>query len=399
MTNTSQRLACHLLRGGRVFSPVDQGQQDVLLVGGRIAAMAEHIDSHSVAALEPVIIDAGGHWLVPGLVDSLAHITGGGGEDGYASRTPELNISRAIEAGVTSMIGCLGTDATTRSLADLLAKARGLGEYGLSCWCHTGSYEVPVRTITGSIQDDLILIDRFIGVGEIAIADHRGAQPSVHELARLASEARRAGLLSGKAGIVSIHTGDGSDHFELINGVVSQTRIPRSQFYPTHVNRTEAVFQAGLDYAHLGGLVDFTTSTTPALIDQGEVPAAQAVKRMLDRGVPLEQITLSSDAQASLPAFDADGLLTGLEMADMRSLWQSVREGISEQAIEPAKMLATATLNPARILGLHNKGRLAVGMDADLLMIDPDTMAIDSVFGAGRLLMRNGELQVRGKFE
>ena len=69
---------------------------------------------------------------MPGFIDGHVHMTGGGGEGGYATRTPELSLSDAIRGGVTTIVGCLGTDGVTRSLAALLAKARALDEEGIS---------------------------------------------------------------------------------------------------------------------------------------------------------------------------------------------------------------------------------------------------------------------------
>ncbi|MDQ3038909.1 MAG: beta-aspartyl-peptidase, partial [Pseudomonadota bacterium] len=130
------------------------------------------------------VVDAGGRIVCPGFVDSLVHVSGGGGEGGFATRTPALiDPQEALRSGITTVIGALGTDDVTRSLADLLAACRALTEKGLSAYSLTGSYQIPVTTLTGSIRSDLVLIQDMIGVGEIAIADHRGSHPTVDELA------------------------------------------------------------------------------------------------------------------------------------------------------------------------------------------------------------------------
>jgi beta-aspartyl-dipeptidase (metallo-type) len=381
-----------LIRGVHVFSPDDLGKKDIFMAGGRILAMAEQLHTADFAGLVPELIDGHGFRAIPGLVDSLTHIAGGGGEDGFASRTPPMPVEHAVRAGVTSLVACLGTDAITRHHSDLLAHARLFRAHGLSTWCYTGSYEVPVRTLTGSIQSDLVWIKECIGVGEIALGEHRGAQPTVTELARLASEARRAGLLAGKAGIVSIHLGDDPSAFDLLEHVTAKTPLPRRQFYPTHVNRTAEVFAASIAHAKRGGLTDITTSTTPALLAMGEVPAARAVAELLAQGVAIEQISMSSDAQASLPAFDTSGRLSGLEMADMRTLWQAVRTGVQQYKVPFSTMLATVTRTPADILGFASKGRLAVGLDADLLLVKEDDLSLDTVFAQGHALMSNAEV-------
>ncbi len=386
-----------LLHGAECFAPESLGKQDVLLGGGKILEMAEGLGSISgVAEIET--LDLSGKWIVPGLVDSLVHITGGGGEGGFASRTPELNLSAAVKAGITTMVGALGTDSVTRTLSNLLAKARELQAGGIHCFCHTGSYHLPVKTLTDSLETDIVYIPEFIGVGEIAISDHRSSQPDVQSLAELAAQARVAGMVSGKAGIVSIHTGDGRSVLQPLLDVVDQSELPITQFYPTHINRNPWLFEAGIDYAKQGGYVDFTTSTTPEILASGETAAAPALREMLNQGVPLERITFSSDGNASLPLFDNAGRLSGLQVGQVSSLWQAVVDAIRGEKLDPADVLQVVTSNPADILKL-DKGRLQTGGDADLLIVDATTLVIEGVISAGQWLMREGEVLRRGTFE
>ena len=125
---------------------------------------------------------------MPGFIDSHVHICGGGGEGSYKTRTPEIQLTDITLGGVTTVVGVLGTDGTTRSMGNLIAKSRALEEEGISTYIYTGSYQVPIRTITGSIQDDIILIDKIIGVGEVAMSDHRSSQPTVEDFAKLTAD-------------------------------------------------------------------------------------------------------------------------------------------------------------------------------------------------------------------
>lgn len=101
--------------------------------------------------------------LAPGLIDQHVHITGGGGEAGYHSRTPEITLSGIIRYGTTTVVGTLGTDGCTRSLENLYSKAKALEYEGISTFIHTGSYALPSVTFTGSVTRDLVLIDKVIG--------------------------------------------------------------------------------------------------------------------------------------------------------------------------------------------------------------------------------------------
>lgn len=385
-----------VVRGGEVFAPEHLGRRDILIADGRIAQIAERIELSGVAF---ETVDASDCCVVPGFVDALVHITGGGGEGGFRTRTPEMNLSDATLAGVTTVVGVLGTDAVTRTLSNLLAKAHALCEDGLSVYCHTGSYQIPAITLTGSVQQDLLFIDKFIGVGEVAIADHRSSQPSLQELRRLAADARVGGMLAGKAGIVNVHVGDGAERLDLLEAVVAGTDLPRRQFYPTHINRTAQLLDAGFDWLARGGVIDFTTSTTPEILAAGEVKCSRALAMAKARGLDLGAITFTSDGHASLPRFDRDGELVGLQVGRLDSLWAEVRDAIVDEGLAFSEALAVITANPARVLKLPQKGRIRVGGDADLVLLSRGTLSVDSVLAGGRRMVREGRAVVRGLFE
>lgn len=386
-----------LIRNGEVYAPDYLGKKDILLVYDKIGFIEDHIPVPA-NFVDITVIDATGMKVVPGFIDSHVHITGGGGEGSYKTRTPELQLTDATLSGITTIIGVIGTDGTTRTMPNLIAKARALEEEGITCYVHTGSYQVPVKTLTGKIEDDLILIDKIIGVGEIAISDHRSSQPTVEEMAKLASAARIGGMLSGKAGIVNIHVGDSKDHLDLILKVLETTDLPIRQFYPTHINRNPHLFEAGISYAKRGGWVDFTTSTIPKFLAEGEVSCSQGLKRMLDEDVPIEQITFTSDGQASLPDFNEDGEMVGLKIGKVNTLFQAVKDAVQIEHIPLETALKVITSNPATILKLKQKGELKTGSDADIVLLDQN-LSIQSVWGKGQHMVSEGKALVKGTFE
>ena len=386
----------HLIKGAEVFAPNQLGVCDILIAGDKICNVSPSIE---ISGSDVTVIDAKGKLAVSGFIDTLVHFSGGGGEGGFHTRTPEMQLTEATLAGVTTVIGALGTDATTRVHSDLLAKAHGLENEGLSTFCYSGSYQVPPRTVTESVMDDLILIDKCIGIGEIAIADHRSSQPQIHELARLASDARVGGMLAGKAGIVSIHVGDSEEQLDLLQQIVDSTDIPASQFYPTHMNRNQSLLEAGIRWAQQGGYIDFTTSTNAQFIAEGEIPAAAAVAYCIEQGVPVSQLTMSSDGNASLPVFDAHGELIGLEVGRVKSLYQSFKQLITEHNIPMELAVATITSTPADILKLKSKGRLEPGKDADIVLLNKEDLSIDSVLAKGMPLVSGGKAIKVGTFE
>lgn len=387
-----------LIKGAEIYSPWYLGKKDVLVCGSTIHKIADNLTD--CPDYEMQVIDGSGRYLFPGFIDSHVHILGGGGEGSYHTRTPEIMLTDITTGGVTTVVGCLGTDGTTRTMAALLAKARGLEEEGITTYVYTGSYQVPVRTVTGSVMDDLILIDKIIGTGEIAISDHRSSQPTKEEFAKIVADTRVGGILSGKAGIVNVHMGDGRRRLSYLRYILEETEIPPTNLIPTHINRSMALMQDGIDYARtLGGLIDLTTSSDPDYLDEDEVKASTGLKMALDAGVPIQQITFSSDGQGSLPLFGPDGRLIGLGVGKVTSLYREFRDAVKADGVPIHQALMPVTHNPAAILKLKGKGCIAPEMDADLILADQNTLAIDMVLAKGQIMVANGEPVVRSTFE
>lgn len=387
-----------LIQGAAVYAPEYLGVRDVLIEGSRIRKIADKIPV--AEAYEVQVIDGNGMLLFPGFIDGHVHILGGGGEGGYHTRTPEIMLTDITSGGVTTVVGCLGTDGTTRTMASLLAKARGLEEEGITAYIYTGSYQVPVRTLTGSILDDLVLIDKVVGCGEIALSDHRSSQPTCEEFARIVGDTRVGGILSGKAGLVNIHMGDGERMLSCLRYVVKNTEIPPSNMLPTHINRSTRLLKDGMDYAKtLGGYVDLTTSSDPDYLEEDEVKASTGLKFLLEQGVPEHQITFSSDGQGSMPIFDRDGNFLGLGVGKVTSLYREVRDAILKEKVDLTQALRTVTANPAALLKLTRKGRIAVGCDADLVLVREEDLQIHTVLAKGRRMVQNGASVRKGTFE
>ncbi|OQX84334.1 beta-aspartyl-peptidase [candidate division KSB1 bacterium 4484_87] len=385
-----------LIKNATIYAPQFLGVKDVLITGEKIGLISENIDLS--ASLKIKTINGAGKILTPGFIDNHVHILGGGGEGGFKTRTPEIVLTDTTRAGVTTVVGCLGTDGVTRTMTNLIAKARGLEEEGISAFVYTGSYEIPVRTVTGSIVEDIVLIDKIIGVGEIAISDHRSSHPTFEQLAKLASDARLGGMLSGKAGIINVHIGDSDRKLGLIENVIENTEIPPNQFLVTHVNRSRPLFLSAVDFAQRGGLMDLTTGREKR--NQDEIPGscAQFLKEALEKDTPIQNISFSSDGQGSLPIFDNNGNCTGLEVSGVDSILHELKLAITEVGLSPEIVLQTITSNPARNLKLKNKGIIAAGKDADLVLLNAD-WEIDTVIARGKLMIENHKILTYGTFE
>lgn len=389
-----------LIKGIQVYAPENMGIMDVLIVGDTIGRIAESITLPPESFMKVDVIDGKGKILTPGFIDAHVHITGGGGEGGYTTRTPEAMLSDITRHGVTTVVGCLGTDGTTRSMAGLLAKARGLDEEGITTYIYTGSYQIPTRVITDSPRNDIILIDKVIGIGEIAISDHRSSQPVIHDLLRLAAEARVGGLLSGKAGVLHIHVGSGPRRLDYLFEIIHGGEIPPTQMVPTHINRTHELFEQSIEYAKAGGVVDITSSIYPMHDGDPEIKGSAALKSMLYSGVPDTNITMSSDGNGSSPIFDNSGRLIKLGVGSLSGNHKEFCDSVLNENIPITSALKPFTSNVADVLKLNSrKGRVKEGLDADLLILNSDNLSIDTVIAKGRIMVSQGKPIVFGTFE
>ena len=385
-----------LIRGGTVYAPHALGPRDILVAGTKIEAMGPP-GSLSGSGFEVAVIEAQGMSVLPALIDPHVHILGGGGEGGPATRAPEITIEAVAAAGIATVIGCLGTDGITRHMTSLLAKARGLEVEGLSCFLLSGSYEIPVRTLTGSVRSDLVLIEKIVGAGEIAVSDHRSSQPTFEEIARLAAECRVGGLLGGKAGILVLHLGDGPRGLEPLRRLRAETEIPAGQVVPTHCNRNRRLLEEALEHVRAGGLMDLTAGIDPEEESDADVSVETAVRLCLERGLPLERVTVSSDGNGSLPVFDKEGRLTGLRVASPRTLLRKLRSLVGRGILGLEQAAGLFAANPAAIYKLAGKGVLQPGADADILVLDGE-LRPSSLLARGRVLMAERRLLARSTF-
>lgn len=386
-----------VIKNIEVYDPEYLGKKDIVILSDKIEGLYDSVNIPK-DFINIQVIDGEGMIAVPGFIDCHVHIIGGGGEGGFRTRTPELQLSSIIKGGITTLVGCIGTDGVCRDMKGLAAKAHALCEEGVTCYCYTGSYDVPVNTITKTIKSDLLLIDKVIGVGEIALSDHRSSQPTYEQFVNIVAQARVGGLLSGKAGIVNVHLGNGKRMIEYITRLINETEIPANQIIPTHMGRSRELFEAGINYAKAGGQIDLTTSSDPQHLEEGEVRAGEGLKKLLDAGVDIEKITFSSDGNGSMPLFDENGELKGLGICSVESLFNEVKEAI-KLGVPLEKAIRVITSNVANVLKLSHKGFISTGKDADIILLDKKNLDINSVISRGNILMDNKKLLVKGTFE
>jgi beta-aspartyl-dipeptidase (metallo-type) len=356
-----------VIENGELYTPEYIGRGSLLLAGGKIVRVGSDIDKVALEAtgLGCEVVDAQGRLVLPGFIDPHQHFIGAGGEAGPASRMPEIPTKDILRAGMTTVIGILGTDSTTRHLTSLLAKARGLEEQGITTYIYTGNFQVPPPTFTGSVRDDMVVIDKVIGVGEIAIADFRSSKPTVQELARIVSDAVVGGTMSGKAGVAHFHTGAGKEKLGLLHALLDRYDIPAKNLHATHITRSHELIEDAVALAKRGAYVDMDC------IDPDFGPSFRYYR---DHGGPLDHLTVSSDAGAGT----SEGPHT---------FYRSFVEAVQKHGLEVEQILPCFTLNTATVLKLPAKGRLKEGADADVLVLSKEGLEIEQVYASGQRLL------------
>ncbi|MFA0623771.1 beta-aspartyl-peptidase [Vibrio breoganii] len=386
-----------LIKNGSVHAPQYLGKKDLLCAGGKIIAIEDTIDEFSLAG-EYQVIDAKGANVVPGFVDTHQHFIGGGGEGGYATRTPELKLTDQTLNGVTTALGLLGTDDLSRHVESLFAKTMGFRDEGISTYMITGSYFLPSPTITGSVMRDIAFIDPVVGV-KLAVSDHRGPYITLEGLADLVAQVRNAALVSGKAGIITVHAGAGKKGLTQLLDVLDETDYQAERFVPTHINR-EDVWKQAVELAKRGAIID-GTAVSQDMLDSGRkaLSCAEATKLSIELGIK-DNFTFSSDAGGSLPKWNEDRTrIVGMGVGTPSSLLEEIRRGVNKFALSLSDMLVPITKNAAKQLGLSAlKGELRVGRDADVLLLN-DELALTHTIAKGRVMVSGGEAVVKGTFE
>ncbi len=354
----------YLLKNANIYFPKALGVMDILIGGEKILAIGKNLD---LQIPDIQIIDIQGEDVIPGLIDGHVHILGGGGEDGLESRVPAIKEMNIVKAGVTTLVGVLGTDGYTRSVKDLVAKTKALNEYGLNAYCLTGSYQVPSVTLTGDIGDDIIFLKEVLGL-KIAISDHRCSLPTTEELIRLASICRMAGLIGKKAGIMHLHVGAAKTGIEDLFKIVQDTPIPISTFYPTHMS---GHIDQAKEWLKMAGHIDITCHTDTVSV----------IAKL--KGINDKTLTLSTDSNGSFPKWNEKREIIGMGAGSISTLFETLQALISA-GFDKEFVYSLATTNPANAMKLKTKGEIKVGMDADILTLSGKT--IERVFSKGTLL-------------
>ena len=387
----------YLIRSAEVYAPEPLGRKDVLIGFGKILKIGDRL-AEEYGGLDVEVLDADGCILTPGFVDQHVHVIGAGGEAGFFSRTPEMQVSAIVRHGITTVVGLHGTDGTARNIEALYAKVCALEQEGITARMLTGSFEMPSATLTGSVRRDMIFIDKVIGA-KTAISDRRSSQPSRSDIEKLLAQAYTGGLVSGKRGYTHFHMGVGRRRLDMLADIIRETEIPQYLIIPTHVNRDEALFVQAMELAKMGAVIDVTSGIAPEYGFEGTIKPSDAIRRCLENGVDIRNVTMSSDANGSMAVYDAEGRFVGLCVTTVETMHKEFRDLALTKDMPLETALRPVTSSPAAAIGMYPaKGCVREGSDADLIIMDKD-LSILKVFAMGKLAADGGEALLKGAFE
>lgn len=336
------------------------------------------------------VLDYGDCLVAPGFID--LHVHGGGGHDVMGASTEGLNgLSRFLAAGGVTSLLATAYSASQRDIlaaAKIVAKAVKEGSEG--------------SRILGLHLEGPYVNPKMAGAQSIAHV----RPPSMNELEEIY---RAAG---GALKIVTLAP-EMEGAIEAVAWLRSKGIIPSAGHTDaTHAEMMAAV-EAGLSHAaHLFNRMRPLHHREPGVVGVALADDRVSVELIAD-GVHLHPSTLRLAARAKGPgktalvsdAISAAGLPDGeyqlgaeqIRVEDGRSLLQSgalagstirlcdaVRYTVETVGLPVTEAIEMASSTPARIIGVaEKKGRLALGMDADLTVLDRDYEVLLTMVGGG----------------
>jgi len=386
-----------IIKGAEVYAPEELGIRDILIAGKKIVRIGKDIEEPKGFECETVV--AHGKIAYPGFIDIHIHSTGADDGQGPIGRTFDINWRDIVESGVTTAVGVQGGSIRVRSLEKLYVKTLELEMMGITSYMLTGCFKVPPPTLTGSIRKDVYLVEKVKGI-KTAISDPTTAHHTWRDLAAIASEVRIGASMARKGAITHVHVGRNPTRMDVMLEMVEETGLNPQHIVPTHVNRlTPDVIEQGIEYTKMNGVVDLSSLMRKEEGTLTGLKVEHTVKRMLDAGCSIENITVSSDGNVPMPIRDQDGKQVGLYIAPLDFTRREIRD-IANNGVAPlGEALKMVTKNPARILGLKGKGEIKEGYDADIVIADSvETMGIDKVYAKGKLQVDNGKSLFQGHY-
>src|SRR5579871_526016 len=374
-----------IVRGGEVVNHAGRGRADVGVTGGRIAEIGDL--AHASAA---EVLDASGLTVLPGVVDTQVHFR----EPGMEWKEDLESGSRgAVLGGVTAVFEMPNTDPTTTSpeaLADKLARAKG------RMHCDHAFY------VGGTHEnaDDLGALERLPGccgvkvfmgssTGSLLIADDAGLERVLRAIRRRAAFHSEDDFRLNERKPLA-RAGDWTSHPDVRDAetairsskrLLAMARAAGKRIHVLHTTTAEEIelFAANKDIV--------TCEITPQHLTLVAPEAYERLKGLAQMNPPIRDARHHAGlwrgiAQGVADVIGSDHAPHTLEekardypaspsgMPGVQTLVPIMLTHVAEGRLSLERFVDLTSHGAARVFGMALKGRMAVGYDADLTVVD-----------------------------
>jgi len=377
-----------LIKNGLVIDPVcGEARADLLIEGGRISRLAGRIEAPPSCE----VFDAAGLWVFPGFIDVHVHAREPGAE---AAETLESAARSAAAGGITSAVLMPNTNpamATAALVKKYRRRAAGLPvNLYFSAAATAGRSGKTVSNLAAlkkagaiAFTDDGSCLPRGL-LGELIKKSAALGLPLMdhpEDFSRTGRGVINAGPAARRLGLAGIPPE--AELFAVLGDILAA-----SSAGPIHLQHlSQGACAAALRAAkNMGWPVTgetcphyFTLSDADIKKDDADFKMKPPLRSPADRQAVLTAIAdgtidlIASDHAPHEAGLKAKGFagapfgIIGLEtLAPL-----CVTELVLKKLITKKRLAQLLSLNPARLLGLKKKGRLAPGFDADLSLLDP----------------------------
>jgi allantoinase len=374
--------ATQVVRGATAVLPDREEQADVVCRDGVVVRIG---DAGSVDVTGLKVVDADGLLLLPGAVDPHVHFDEPGRTEWEGFDTGS---AAAAAGGITTVVDMpIDSDPPTTTAAEVTAKIHAARR---SSRCDVALWGGLVPASVGALDE---LLDAGV-VGFKAFACPSGWDdfPAVDE------PALRAGLaLSARTGRpVALHA-ELAEHGHSVTSEVEAVRWAGrlaaetgGHLHVVHVSAIDAV-----DEARRWPNVTVETCPHYLVLDEDDVAAVGADARCNPpiRAAANRDALWAAVAAGHIGVLASDHSPCPPERKEPPDPWAGVSavDTFLPSLLDAGRLdhvtLVRRTTEAARLLGLAGKGAIAVGMDADLVLVDPDeswTVAHDTLHSRHR---------------
>ena len=382
----------YLIRKGRLVDPAGGigGVMDILLEDGRVAVIGSDLCDPSAQ-----VIDAAGLTVCAGLVDMHVHLR----EPGFEYKETIATGAQAAAAGGFTSIACM---PNTKPVIDCPEGVAFVKERAAQA---TGAQVFPIAAVSkGQLGQEVNDYEALKEAGAVALSDDGVPVQNANLL-------RDAMILAHRQGLAILSHCEDADMVQ--NFAVNEGRVSRQLRIPGRPAIAEElqVMREAMLAEETGAAVHICHIST--------AKSVSIVRRYKKKGVRItcetcpqyftlteeEVLNQGSLARVNPPlrtSADVEGIIEGLKDGTIDAIATDHAPHAAEEKSRPltqapsgmigletslaasltalyhtgemslSDVLRKMTVNPAGILRLPNKGRLAVGADADLVLFDPN---------------------------